>query len=138
MLALEQAIRCALEQDQTKDCHVATCQNINNNREIVPATRRKKNLPKMFSLCDDDPKENVVQQQRPSYVYWMPQELNKLIAGRQSITDFINIIVNGAEAEWDRNDPVPYLISHTILNPQRFLYTFVSGIRPDTSNKKSF
>jgi len=72
----------------------------------------------------------VVSVKRPSYVYWLPQELSKVVSQEQSVTDFLNILVNGKEANWDSEDPAPYLVSHVMQSPKNYLRSIVTGYRP--------
>ena len=76
------------------------------------------------------PPGGVVSLKRPSYVYWLPQELLKVLSQEQSVTDFLNVLVNGKEANWDSDDPAPYIVSHLMHSPKTFFRSIITGRRP--------
>jgi len=140
MLTLERAIRNTLEQ-RVSSCSplpIMARKNINNNTEIVPV---KANVLTKISgrggkamLSDSAATTKATSSKRPSYVYWMPQEVTKYMAGKQTFGEFLNVVINGKEANWDGEDPLPYLVSHVIQTPQNFLSSMVTGrlhLRPE-------
>ena len=38
--------------------------------------------------------------------------------------------MNGKEANWDSEDPAPYLVSHVMQSPKNYLRSIVTGYRP--------
>ena len=43
---------------------------------------------------------------------------------KQGITDLANILVNGRDANWDDEDPLPFLAAHLLPLPRLFWQVF--------------
>jgi len=54
---------------------------------------------------------------KPEQVYWIKDELDKWFDRRQGVTDLANILMNGKEANWDDDDPLPYTAAHLLQLP---------------------
>ena len=55
---------------------------------------------------------------------------------KQGITDLANILVNGKDANWDDEDPLPFLAAHLLPLPRLFWQVFGRG-EGQLSNKSS-
>ena len=147
MLSLEQAIRTALDEEAVNP--LALARNT-TPRSSLRSSRRKivagkdRIMTKVHEQQPDVATEagpasaasgggagGVVSLKRPNYVYWLPQELRKVLSQEQSVTDFLNVLVNGKEANWDSDDPAPYIVSHVMHSPKTFFRSIITG-RPPT------
>jgi len=59
-------------------------------------------------------------------VYWFFQELEKLFKGETSLNRFLQLLINGKEAVWRIDDPVPFFVLNFLQIPRLLLHSIIN------------
>jgi len=83
---------------------------------------------------DDTATAPMLEPSRGTYVYWLYQEVLRLLSSQRSLKEFLNILESGDEAVWDTSDPLPFFILHHVQMPLSVLQKVVAGDAIETIN----
>ena len=60
-------------------------------------------------------------------IYWIFQEVEKLLTAESSLDRFLDLIQHGEDAVWQSDDPIPFLALNFLQIPWLLLVTIVNG-----------